>query len=466
MPDFDLVLRAGEVVTATGRRHADLGILEGRVAAIGPDLGPGAKEMDVRGRLVLPGGIDSHCHVAQVNSSGVRTADDFRSATLTAAAGGITTIIPFAVQRRGESAIDAVAAYHGLAEGQAVIDYGFHVILTDAHEHLLDEFPELISAGITSFKIFMTYDRVRLDERGIIAVMDRARVEDATVMVHAESHDLLQWLTERLIAQGKTSPKYMPEAHPIALERDAAHRVITMAEVVGGRIVLVHVSGRETVAQLEWARARGIPILAETCPQYLVLTGDKLDQPDFHGAKYCCSPPPRDGASQAALWRGLVSGVLQIYSSDHSVFRFEGPDGKRANGIDAPFNHIPMGLPGLETSLPILFSEGVMKGRIAIDRFAALTSENAARVYGLFPRKGTLEVGSDADVTIWNPDGRRRIAVEDLKGVSDYSPYEGMEILGRLETTIARGEVVYDGGNIVGTPGRGRFVRCGRGSSL
>ncbi|TMA71376.1 MAG: dihydropyrimidinase, partial [Deltaproteobacteria bacterium] len=430
---------------------------------LGRRLGPARRDLDAGGRYVLPGGIDTHCHFDQPMRDTVTLADDFLSGTVSAAHGGTTTVVPFACQLQGQSVRAAVEDYHRRAADKPVIDYAFHLIVSDPTEHVLrDELPALIREGYSSFKIYMTYETLKLDDRQIISVLALARREGALVMVHAENSDCIAWLTAELEKAGKTRPYFHAVSRPLAVEREGTHRAITMSEIVDVPILLVHVSGADAVEQIRWARGRGLHILAETCPQYLVLTSDHLDQPGFEGAKYVCSPPPRDAASQEAVWNGLASGVFQVVSSDHAAFRFDDPRGKKRHGEDAPFAKLPNGLPGVETRLPLLFSEGVSKGRIDLPTFVALAATNAAKLYGLYPRKGTIAVGSDADLAIWNKDREVVITNEILHHNCDYTPYEGMRVRGWPEVVISRGEVVVEEGKLLAQPGRGQFLRCDR----
>ncbi len=457
---LDLVIRNAKVATASDAWEGDIGIAGGKIAALGRKLGPARQDFDAGGKLVMPGGIDVHCHIDQVVSSGLKTADDFHSGTVSAAFGGTTTIIPFAAQQRGRSLRQAVQDYHAAAEGKPVIDYGFHLIVTDPTAQVLgQELPALIRDGYTSLKIYMTYDAIRLNDRQLIDVLAVARREGATAMIHAESHDLIAWITERLIDQGKTAPKYHPIARPAIAEREATHRAISYAEAVDIPIYIVHVSNSTAMEQIAWAQSRGLRIEAETCPQYLFLTGRDLDRPGFDGAKYCCSPPPRDEAHQEAMWLGIATGVFKSVSSDHSPFRFDDPNGKKIFGTDVPFNRIPMGVPGIETRLPLLFSEGVGKGRISIHQFVEVTSAGPAKIFGLWPRKGTIAVGSDADLAIWDTGRKAKIHHGDLHGALDYTPYEGREVTGWPVTVLSRGEIVCDGGALKAKPGRGEFLR-------
>jgi dihydropyrimidinase len=460
---LDLVIRNAKVVTAGDAWDGDIGVAGGRIAALGHGLGGARQAIDAGGKLVMPGGIDVHCHIDQVVSSGLKTADDFRSGTISAAFGGTTTIIPFAAQQRGQSLRQTIEDYHALAEGKPVIDYGFHLIITDPTAQVLgQELPALIRDGYTSLKIYMTYDAIRLNDRQLIDVLAVARREGATAMIHAESHDLINWVTERLIGAGKSAPKYHTIARPIVAEREATHRAIAFAEAVDIPIYIVHVSSREAMEQIASAQARGLRIEAETCPQYLLLTARDLDRPGFEGAKYCCSPPPRDAANQEAMWLGIATGVFKSVSSDHSPFRFEDPKGKKFHGANAPFNQIPMGVPGIETRLPLLFSEGVGKGRISIHQFVEIAAAGPARIFGLYPRKGTIAVGSDADLAIWDPDRTVTIRHGDLHGALDYTPYEGREVKGWPVAVLSRGEVVCESGALKAKPGRGEFLRRAR----
>ena len=461
MNEFDLVIKGGTVATASDVVVCDVGIKDGKVLRLADELADAAETIDATGKLVLPGGIDSHCHIAQKGSLGVETADDFRSGSISAACGGTTTIIPFAAQYKGQSLRQVVEAYHARAEGQAVVDYAFHLIISDPSDQVMgQELPALIRDGCTSFKVYMTYDALKLDDAQMLNVLATARREGAMVMIHAENHDVIAWLTERLLAAGHAAPKYHAVAHAAPAEREATHRAITLAEIVDVPVLIVHVSGAEAIEQLRWAQARGLRVYGETCPQYLFLTAGDLDRPGFEGAKYICSPPPRDAANQEFVWRGIAGGVLSVFSSDHAAYRFDSAQGKKVRGDDAPFETIPNGVPGLEIRLPMLFSEGVGRGRISLERFVAITATNPARIYGLYPRKGTIAVGSDADIAIWDPDLEVTISAAMLHDNMDYTPYEGRRIKGYPVTTMSRGAVVWDGAAPRGAPGRGRFLRC------
>ena len=461
MAEFDLVIRGGTVVTAAGASRCDVGVTDGRVVALGEALSGGRERVDATGKLVLPGGIDAHCHIAQRGSQGTETADGFRSGSISAACGGTTTLIPFAAQYKGQSLRQVVESYRARAEGEAVIDYAVHLIVSDPTEQVLgQELPALIRDGYTSFKVYMTYDSLKLDDSQMLAVLATARREGAMVMIHAENHDVIAWLTERLLAAGHTAPKFHGIAHAAPAEREATQRAITLAEILDVPVLIVHVSWREAIEAIRSAQARGLRVFGETCPQYLFLTADDMDRSGFEGAKYVCSPPPRDAANQEFVWRGIQDGTLSVFSSDHAAYRFDDPQGKKLAGENAPFHGIPNGVPGLEIRLPMLFSAGVRSGRITLEQFVAVTATNPARIYGLNPRKGTIAVGSDADIAVWDPDKEVTISAAMLHDAMDYTPYEGRKVTGWPILTLSRGEVVWDGTSPRGAPGRGRFLPC------
>jgi dihydropyrimidinase len=463
IPAFDMVIRRADVATATDRYLCDIGIRDGRIVALGQDLADASHTLDAAGRLVTPGGVDAHCHLDQPMSDGSRMADDFLTGTRSAACGGTTTVIPFACQFKGRSLQEAVDDYHARAAGKAAIDYAFHLIVSDPTPAVLgEELPRLVGEGYTSFKVYMTYDDMKLGDRQILNLLAVARREGAMVMIHAENSDCIAWLTEQMLDAGLTAPRYHAHARPMLVEREATHRAIALAELADVPVLIVHVSGREAVEQIRTAQGLGLKVYGETCPQYLFLTADHLDLEGFEGAKCICSPPPRDKANQEVIWRGLENGTFQVLSSDHAPFAYAGPQGKQAKGPGAPFSEVPNGIPGLETRMPLLMSHGVMDGRIDIHSFVALTATNAAKIYGLFPRKGTIAVGSDADLVIWDMDTPRQIRNEGLHHAVDYTPYEGMEVKAWPALTLSRGSVVWQEGAYLGQPGHGHFLPCER----
>ncbi|MCP5153439.1 MAG: dihydropyrimidinase [Ectothiorhodospiraceae bacterium] len=460
MNDLDLVIRGGTVATAADVVKCDVGIAGASVVALGRDLPRGKREIDATGKLVLPGGIDSHCHIEQRSAAGIMCADDFYSATVSAAHGGTTTVIPFAAQHRGQSLRQVVKEYHECAGPKAVVDYAFHLIISDPSEQVMgQELPALIADGYTSFKVYLTYDLLKIDDYQMLDVLALARREGAMVMVHAENHDVIRWVSERLLQGGHQAPKFHAISHPRIAEGEATHRAIRLSELLDVPLLVVHVSAEEAIAEIRRAQDRGLRIYGETCPQYLFLTAQDLDRDGMEGAKYCCSPPPRDTRAQEVVWQGLANGTFQVMSSDHAPYRFD-ETGKLAAGPNASFKKIANGVPGLCARLPLLFSEGVRKGRIDLNQFVALTATNAAKLYGLYPRKGTIAVGADADIAVWDPEREVTLTAEVMHDNVGYTPYEGRTVTGWPETVLSRGRVVIDQGELRAERGSGEFLPC------
>ena len=450
---FDTIIRGGTVATASDTFACDVGITDGRIAALGADLGTAKEVVDARGRLVLPGGIDSHVHFSQPSAPGIVMADDFASGTRSAAFGGNTMVLPFALQQKGESLRQVVKDYHAKAEGQCHVDVSFHLIIADANDRVLgQELPALVEDVYTSFKLFITYEWLALN------VMSVARETGALVMVHAENYDAIRFLTDRLERAGKTAPHFHGTSRPIPVEREATHRAISLAELIDVPIMIVHVSNREAMEEIRRAQQRGLKVYGETCPQYLVLTEKDMEGLNMEGAKYVCSPPPRDEASQQACWEGLQQGVFSLFSSDHCPFRYDDTQGKLAPKGRTSFRWVPNGIPGVEVRLPILFSEGVGKGRISLNEFVAFTATNHAKTYGLYPKKGTIAVGSDADIAIWDPERAVTISQSLMHHGTDYTPYEGIKVTGWPVATMVRGRFVVRDGELVGKQGYGAYV--------
>jgi dihydropyrimidinase len=464
MADFDLILRGGTVVTESGSRRCDVGVKGGRIEALTEDLdGSADTVIDATGKLILPGGIDSHVHLSQPSGPGIVMADDFETGTRSAAFGGNTTVLPFCLQQKGQSLREAVKHYHAEAEGRCYTDVSFHLIISDPTEQVLgQDLPALVKDGYTSFKVFMTYEDLKLSDLELLRVMDVARETGALVMVHAENHDAIRFLTERLEREGRTGPRHHADSRPIAVEREATHRAISLAELIDVPVMIVHVSNREAMDEIRRAKAKGLKVLAETCPQYLVLTENDLDGLNMEGAKYVCSPPPRDLPSQDACWEGIEDGTFAVFSSDHCPFRYDDEAGKLAPKGRTSFRWIPNGIPGIAARLPILFSKGVSTGRISLERFVALSSTNHARTYGLYPRKGEIAVGSDADLAIWDPEKKVTLTHDLLHDGCDYTPYEGMELTGWPVTTIVGGRVIVDNGVLVAARPEGVHVSRGQ----
>jgi dihydropyrimidinase len=459
MPDsFDCVVRGGRVATAVDEFDADIGVKDGIIVAIGRNLSAGATEIDARGRLVLPGGIDAHAHIEQLSAAGVVNADTFESATTAAAFGGTTTVIPFAAQHVGMNLMTVMDDYMALARKGAVVDYTFHMIIADPTKATLKEhIPELVPQGHATIKVFMTYDRLQVGDEQLLDILLAARQAQALVCVHAENHGMISWMGKRLVEKGYTAPKYHTISHPRGSEAEAINRLITFAELIDQPIMIFHVSTAEGVAAIRQARGRGLKVFAETCPQYLFMTAGDLDKPGLEGAKWMCSPPPRTQADQEALWQGLALGDLQTITSDHAPYAFDAA-GKLSAGPNPTFKQIANGLPGIEVRLPLLFDAMVSKGRLGLSKFVELTATAPAKIYNLHPRKGSIAIGADADLVVWDPGRTVTLAAEMLHDRTGYTPYGGRTITGWPETVLRRGEAVVREGKLIAKPGSGVFL--------
>ena len=455
MDGFDLVVRGGTVVTASEQARADVGIIGGRIAALGTGL-QGAQVLDAGGLFVMPGGVDSHCHIEQLQEGGGADEESWETGSRAALAGGTTSVVSFSTQFKGQPIGPALAEYRRRA-ARAMVDHAFHQIVTDPTDAVLAELPAVVAGGIRSFKVFLTYDPLRLDDHQFLRVLAAARRLGCLVTVHCENYDAIAWMTEALLAAGLVAPKYHAWSRPPVVEREATARAIALAELVDTPIQVFHVSGPHAADEIAQARRRGLKVWGETCPQYLVLTAADMDRPGFEGAKFMCSPAPRDAAATAGLWDAIRAGTLDVVSSDHSGWSFDGPRGKRAHGTDAPFRDIPNGVPGLAARLPILWSEGVARGRITPSDFVRLVSTQPARLFGL-PNKGSLLPGADADLVLWDPDKRVRITNALMQHAIDYTPYEGLDVTGWPVATVLRGHVAMRDGRVQAEPGLGRYI--------
>lgn len=456
------LIQGGTVVTAIDTYAGDVWIDGARIVAVTtPGLQGAATGMvaertiDARGKFVMPGGIDAHTHL-DMPGSGTVSADDFESGTLAAAHGGTTTIVDFPTQTKGRSLREALDTWHAKAEGKTAIDYGFHMIVTDVNPGTLDEMGALVREGITSFKLFMAYPNVLyIDDGQIFRAMQRARDLGAMICMHAENGLALDVLVEQAIARGETAPKYHSLTRPQIAEAEATHRALALAEMAGAPVYIVHLSASRALEKVVEARDRGLPAYAETCPQYLFCSIDDLDREGFEGAKYVCTPPLRPREMQDDLWRGLRTNDLQVVSTDHCPYCFKG---QKERGRDA-FTKIPNGMPGIETRLLLLWDGGVRTGRISMNRFVEITSTAPAKIFGLFPRKGTIAPGADADLIVWDPEKELELSQANLHMRVDYSPYEGRVVKGAPSHVLSRGEVVIERGEHVAKRGRGEFLR-------
>ncbi|MER5173610.1 dihydropyrimidinase [Thioclava kandeliae] len=455
MTASDLVIRNGVIVTSADMQTADIAVTDGRITAIGKDLPSGHETIDATGLWVLPGGVDSHVHVDQPLSSGAEIADDFASGTASALAGGTTTLIGFAVQKQGSALRGAVEEM--MARGtRSRCDFAFHIQVTDASDAALAELGPLAEEGHRSVKIFMTGGN-RLDDAACLRTLAAAKSNDMLCCIHAENHDLIAYLTEALLRQGNTAPAATALARPEIGEREAAHRILTLAEALDAPLQIFHVSGEATAAEIAAARHRGVRAWSETCTQYLVFTEEDFDRPGMEGAKFLFSPCPRGPDAREALWARIRDHTIETITSDHSPTSFGGEKGKLHAGENAPFNKVPNGIPGLAARLPIVFNEGVTKGRIDPMRFVDLVSTAPAKLFGLWPQKGTLAVGSDADIVLWDPKKQRILTNEMQQHGVDYTPYEGMETTGAPIAVWLRGIRAWEAGEVLAAPGTGRF---------
>ncbi len=452
------LIRNGRIVTAVDDYKADILIEDETVSVIGAKLEMEAdRVIDAGGKLVIPGGIDPHTHM-ELPFGGTQASDDFRTGTIAAAHGGTTTIIDFAVQYKGQALIEAVDNWHQKAEGKTAIDYGFHLITTELEDNQIEELHTVMDEGITSFKMFMAYPGVFLvDDATIFRAMSAAGERGGLICMHAENGIVINEIIKRALAQGRTAPKYHALTRPTRAEAEGVHRAIAIAEMAESPVYIVHLSCADALEQVREARDRGLPAFAETCPQYLFLSYDNYEEPGFEGAKYVMTPPLREKWNQAELWKGLKTDDLQVISTDHCPFCMK--EQKELGKDD--FSKIPNGAPGVEHRVPLIYNGGVVENRISLNRFVELTSTAAAKMFGLFPKKGTIAVGSDADIVIFDPEKQQTISASTHHMNVDYSAYEGKTITGVVETVLSRGRVVIENGEYVGKVGDGQFLKRG-----
>src|ERR671937_3206594 len=447
----------GQIITATDKYKADIFIDGETITTIGAQLNMEADvTIDASGKLVIPGGIDPHTHM-ELPFGGTTAADDFRTGTIAAAHGGTTSIIDFAVQYKGESLLQGVDNWHKKAEGKCAIDYGFHLITTELEDKQIEEMYTVMDEGVTSFKLFMAYPGVFLvDDATIFRAMSAAGQRGGLICMHAENGIVINEIIKRALEKGHTAPKYHAMTRPTIAEAEGVHRAIAIAEMAESPVYIVHLSCADALNQVREARDRGIPAFAETCPQYLFLSYDNYEEPGFDGAKYVMTPPLREKWNQAELWKGLKMDDLQVISTDHCPFCMK--EQKELGRDD--FTKIPNGAPGVEHRVALIYN-GVVENRISLNRFVELTSTAAANMFGLFPKKGTIAVGSDADIVIFDPKKEQTLSVKTSHMNVDYNAYEGRKIKGVVETVLSRGRVVVEGGEFKGKAGDGQFLKRG-----
>jgi dihydropyrimidinase len=460
------LITGGKVVTAADTYEADVLVADEKVVAIGTDLkAGGAKRIDAKGRYVIPGGIDVHTHM-ELPFGGTFASDDFHTGTVAAAFGGTTSIIDFAVQAMGGTLAQARDEWLGKARGRAAIDYGLHMIVRDVSEDVLKEMDTLVRDGVSSFKLFMAYPGVfMVDDGAIFKALVRTGENGGFICMHAENGGVIDVLVRRALAERKTEPKWHALTRPPEAEGEATGRAFRLAEMAGGvPLYIVHLSSSHALEQVRLFRDRGLPAYAETCPQYLFLSYDNYEEPGFAGAKYVMSPPLRPAWHQDELWKGLARNDLQVVSTDHCPFCMkEGYKGlpKQKELGKGDFSKIPNGAPGVETRMVLLYDGGVLRDRITLNRWIELTATTPAKLFGLFPRKGTIAVGSDADIVVWNPKTTSTISAKTHHMRVDYNPYEGRRVQGKAEVVLSRGEVIVQGDKFLGKAGRGQFLRRG-----
>ena len=478
---MDTIIRGGTIVTASDQYIADIGVEGGVITTIGRDLlaatggppeggqtegrvtrpaGRGPQVIDATGVYVLPGAIDAHVHL-DMPFGGTVTADDYRTGTIAAACGGVTTVVDYCLQSVGGTLADALETWQAKGAGKAVIDYGLHIAVTDLTPAVMAELPAVVKAGVSSIKCFMAYKGVfQIADDTLFQLLEQARELGALVNVHAENGDVIDVLIKRYVAAGMLSPWYHRASRPPEVEGEATGRAIALAELAHAPLNIVHVTCQEAVEKIQAGREKGLPVYGETCPQYLLLNEEQYHEDDFEGfggAKYVMSPPLRAKRNNDILWRALAQGDLQTLMTDHCAFRMRD---QKTLGRDN-FAKIPNGAPGIETRLPLIYSEGVGHGRLSLQHMVALLCTNAARMYGLYPRKGTIAVGSDADLVLLDPHKRVTLSASTLNQATDYTPFEGVQCKGYPVLTLSRGEVIAVDGAYVGAPGRGQFLRRG-----
>lgn len=447
------LIKDGTVVTAADTVQTDILIDSERIVALGSDLGPADLAIDAAGRYVFPGGIDEHTHFGLPVSGTVSA--PWKTESVAAALGGTTTVIDFAMQTRGETLSAGIRDWmENRAAGNSAVDYGFHVTLIDLNPQVIAEIPTVVQMGVTTVKCLMAYKgTVMVDDETLFRTLQISRDVGALVMVHCENGDVVSTLQRELVEAGNIEPRFHPISRPPQCEGEATHRAIALAGMAGAPLFVVHVTAAQAAEEIRAARSRGLRVYGETCPQYLTLTEEKLSEPDFEGAKWVCSPPLRPAEHREVLWDALADGTLQGLGSDHCAFTFEQKEMGRSD-----FRLIPNGIPAAQERLPILYAHGVAAGRISLERFVDIVSTSPAKIMGLYPRKGTIAPGSDADLVLFDPEPEWTITAGTQHSGIDYSPFEGVPMKGKVDTVLLRGETIVENGQYVGAVGNGQYV--------
>ena len=457
------LIKNGTVVTASDTFKADVLVDNEKVTLLGQNLpGEGHEIIDAEGLLLLPGGIDVHTHL-DMPFGGTVSSDDFFTGHQAAAFGGTTTHIDFALQPIGGTLRQGIGEWHHKAEGKAAIDYGFHIAITDLRDDVMAEIPKVVDEGVASLKLFLAYKGLfQVDDTTLFRAMLKAAEHGLLIMVHAENGDVIADLIPKLLSEGKTDPKYHADAHPALAEAEATGRAVALAGITGAPLYVVHMTCEEAVEQLALGRNKGLPVMGETCTQYMFIFEEDLARPDYEGAKFVCSPPVRKPKDAPVLWKALANNTLQAVSTDHCPFWYEGGIKGRIAGKElgkGDFSKIPNGMPGLEDRMPVMWHHGVNGGRFSANRFVEITATNPAKIFGLYPRKGTIAVGSDADIIFWDPQQEHTISAETHHMQTDYNVYEGMTVKGWPVRTMLRGRSIVIGEAWYGAEGSGVFLR-------
>lgn len=455
------LISGGTIVTASDTYKADLLIDDGVITTIGKNLGGADTTIDASGKYVIPGGIDVHTHL-DMPFGGTKSSDDFFSGHKAAAFGGTTCHIDFAVQPQGATLLQTLDAWKGRAAGKAAIDYAFHIAITNLTDAVMDEIPHCVEYGVTSLKLFMAYKgSLQVDDSTLFRTLQIAGEHNILICVHAENGDAIDILIKQAVAEGHTEPVYHVLTRPPELEAEATERAIRLAEVANAPLYVVHLTNEGALHAVKEARGRGKPIYAETCTQYFFFTKDDLARPGFEGAKYVCSPPFRTEHDQEVLWQAVADGSLQVVSTDHCPFWYEGGVHGRPGGKELgreSFAQIPNGCPGIEDRMKLLYTYGVRAGRISLNRWVELCCTNPAKLFGMYPQKGTIAVGTDADLVVWDGEARQTLSAAGIHGQIDYNLYEGMDVTGVPSVVLSRGQILVENGDWKGTQGAGQFV--------